>query len=129
MFLSPGQEARQQGIRTMSYAIDGKCHNANRGTYGHECGKPAVFSAENTTGFRSGFCFRCRVGGDEARGFHGWQPYNQAREVMIAVNRNHRDASGWIDEAAMRALFETYDLPLEDRTRVWRELTNKETAL
>ena len=23
------------------YATDGLCHNANRGTYGHECGKPA----------------------------------------------------------------------------------------
>jgi hypothetical protein len=25
----------------MSYATDGKCHNAQPGTYGHECGKPA----------------------------------------------------------------------------------------
>jgi hypothetical protein len=111
----------------MSYAIDGVCHNAEAGTYGHECGQPAVWTAESTNGFRFGVCARCRAEGDEVRGMHGWQPYNRPREIMIAINRNHRTAGGWIDEGAMSAMFDTYDLPPADRVRIWRELT-KNTA-
>ena len=107
----------------MSYAIDGLCHNAEAGTFGHECSKPAVWTAESTSGFRCGFCDDCRRNGREARGMHGWQPYNHAREIMIAINRDHRSAEGHIDEAAMVGMFETYALPLADRTRIWRELT------
>ena len=32
---------------TNSYATDGKCHNAEPGTYGHECGKPAAWIGTN----------------------------------------------------------------------------------
>ena len=39
----------------MSYASDGICHNAEPGTYGHECGKPAIWIGITKTGFRSGF--------------------------------------------------------------------------
>lgn len=107
----------------MSYAIDGKCHNAEPGTYGHECGKPAVWNAENANGFRSGFCARCRSVGSEARGFHGWQPYDLAREVKTAIDTKHRTPEGWIDTAALHVMFETYAVPLTDRTRIWCELT------
>jgi len=111
----------------MTYAIDGKCHNAEAGTYGHECGRPAVWTAESMSGFRCGFCDDCRQHGAEARGMHGWQPFNRPREIMIAINRNHRTAEGWIDEGAMLAMFDTYDLPPADRARIWQELT-KDTA-
>ena len=107
----------------MNYAIDGKCHNSEPGYYGQECGRPAVWTAESASGFRSGFCVRCRATGSEARGMHGWQPYDLAREVLIAVNRNHRSAEGWIDEGAMHSLFETFAVSPIDRTRIWRELT------
>jgi len=51
-----------------SYATDGRCHNANRGTYGHECGKPATWIGTNKrTGFRSGYCDHCKRYGDEAQ--------------------------------------------------------------
>lgn len=63
----------------MSYADDGKCHNANRGTYGHECGKPATWIATQVRPqspggmFSSGFCDDCKRGGDEAREFSQWR--------------------------------------------------------
>ena len=31
----------------MTYATYGKCHNANHGTFGHECGKPAAWVGTN----------------------------------------------------------------------------------
>jgi len=52
----------------MSYATDGKCHNANRGTYGHECGKPATWLGRTDTLFTSGFCDHCKQHGDERHG-------------------------------------------------------------
>lgn len=55
-----------------SYVTDGKCHNANRGTYGHECGKPATWIGYKASGFASGFCSRCKEHGDEARGIVRW---------------------------------------------------------
>ena len=51
-----------------SYATDGKCHNANAGTFGHECRKPATWLATNSRGFTMGVCDRCKTEGDEARG-------------------------------------------------------------
>jgi hypothetical protein len=50
------------------YATDGKCHNAQPGTYGHECGKPALWIGTNSNGFSSGFCDACAKHGYEARG-------------------------------------------------------------
>jgi len=50
------------------YAVDGKCHNPNFGTYGHECGKPATWLGTAASGFVSGFCDHCKVHGDEAAG-------------------------------------------------------------
>lgn len=57
-----------------SYATDGKCHNANVGTFGHECGKPATWiGTKKNSGFRSGFCDHCKERGDEARAFVTWK--------------------------------------------------------
>ena len=54
------------------YADDGLCHNANSGTYGHECGKPATWTGTKPSGWSSGFCDRCKEQGDEAKGFTAW---------------------------------------------------------
>lgn len=54
------------------YATDGKCHNAQSGTYGHECGKPATWLGTKPNGWQSGFCNRCKTDGDEARNFTQW---------------------------------------------------------
>jgi hypothetical protein len=55
------------------YATDGFCHNANRGTYGHECGKPATWLGTKASGFKSGFCSACKADGDEARECVAWE--------------------------------------------------------
>jgi hypothetical protein len=55
-----------------TYATDGICHNSQRGTYGHECGKPATYIAEFANGWRSGFCTRCKDWGDERHGALAW---------------------------------------------------------
>ena len=67
-------------------AWDAICHNAEPNTYGHECGKPAVwrgtkqrltFSAYvgqvESTVFQSTFCDRCKRVGYEARDFNQWE--------------------------------------------------------
>lgn len=56
-----------------TYATDGKCHNSNAGTFGHECGKPADFIGTKANGFRSGFCVACRARGTEARSIVKWE--------------------------------------------------------
>ena len=58
---------------TNSYATDGKCHNAEPGTYGHECGKPAAWIGTNHKGFSSGFCDDCKCHGYEARDVIAWR--------------------------------------------------------
>lgn len=62
-------------IRQTNYATDGKCHNAQYGTFGQECGRPAVWIGTNPeTGFRSGFCDKCKRTGDERHG-KTFQPF------------------------------------------------------
>ena len=56
-----------------SYATDGRCHNANVGTFGHECGKPAEWIGTKMNGFRSGFCNICKKHGDERRDYVEWE--------------------------------------------------------
>lgn len=58
-----------------AYVTDGKCHNANRGTFNHECGKPAVVIGTSRSGHRSGYCAHCREHGDEARNVIAWEPH------------------------------------------------------
>jgi len=69
-----------------SYATDGRCHNANRGTYGHECGKPATWLSESASGFSSGFCDRCKKDGDEARGRTGWRKHPRLDALPVDVS-------------------------------------------
>lgn len=64
----------------MNYATDGKCHNAEPGTYGHECGKPAAWIGAARSGFRSGFCEDCKRHGYESRDVATWErpaPFNK----------------------------------------------------
>ena len=58
---------------TNTYATDGKCHNAQPGSFGHECGRPATWIGTKRNGFRSSFCDRCKEHGWEAAGFIHWQ--------------------------------------------------------
>ena len=58
---------------TNAYATDGKCHNANAGTFNHECGKPAKWLGKTRSGFVSGYCAYCKECGDEARKVVAWQ--------------------------------------------------------
>ncbi len=67
-------EAATRRIRDHNtYATDGKCHNAQRGTYGHECSKPATWIGTAANGWSSGFCDYCKVHGDEAARMITWQ--------------------------------------------------------
>ena len=59
----------------MSYATDGRCHNSEPGWYNQECGKPAVWIGTKASGFRSGFCARCRTEGWERRDYVIWAEY------------------------------------------------------
>lgn len=80
---------------TNLYAIDGKCHNANRGTYGHECGKPAVWLGTKRSGFTSGYCQRCKDTGDEAALCIAWVrvPGQQAYEADVAAQPVYHDGT------------------------------------
>jgi hypothetical protein len=44
-----------------------RCTNANHGTFGHECGKPARWVGVQRSGWHQAFCGHCRDHGDEAR--------------------------------------------------------------
>jgi hypothetical protein len=57
-----------------------KCTNAEPGTYGHECGKPAQWQAAKPNGYTSTFCDRCRQDGTEARAYGNWTPYKEPTE-------------------------------------------------
>lgn len=61
----------------MTYATDGKCHNSEPGTYGHECGKPAKWVGTKASGFQSGFCEDCKKSGYEARPVVAWEQYKE----------------------------------------------------
>jgi len=50
-----------------------KCAHSYRGTFGHECGKPAAWIGTNHKGFSSGFCDDCKRHGYEARDVIAWR--------------------------------------------------------
>lgn len=52
-----------------TYAGDGKCHSAPRGSYGHECSKPATHIGTNANAWRTGICSECLAAGIETAGF------------------------------------------------------------
>jgi hypothetical protein len=58
----------------MGYHADGICHNSEPGTYGHECGKPAVWLGTKENGWQCGFCDHCRHHGFEAKDMMTWEP-------------------------------------------------------
>jgi len=55
------------------YVTDRLCHNAEPGTYGHECGKPATWIGTNKRGFSMGYCDACKATGYEARDCVAWK--------------------------------------------------------
>lgn len=56
-----------------SYATDGKCHNAQAGSFGDECGRSATWIGTKANGFRSGYCDGCKANGHEARAVVAWE--------------------------------------------------------
>ena len=84
------------------YASDGRCHNSNRGTYGHECGKPAEWLGTKRSGFTSGFCARCKVSGDEAREYGQWVKVAPARDDFDAFLIKCREKQAARDAEADR---------------------------
>lgn len=65
---------------TNPYATDGKCHNCEPGTFGHECGKPAIWLAMTHNGFVTGFCEGCKANGSDAKSKVRWE-----RIVPLAI--------------------------------------------
>jgi hypothetical protein len=61
--------------------IDGKCGNSEPGSFGHECGKPAVWigtkPSQSVVGsnFHGAFCAKCKREGWDAKGVKTWEPY------------------------------------------------------
>lgn len=71
----------------MSYATDGKCHNAQRGTYGHECGKPAVWLGRKANLYTCGFCDHCKNHGDERHDFETWRRIDEPHKPFTYSGR------------------------------------------
>ena len=57
-----------------------KCTNAEPGTYGHECNKPAQWQGTNRAGFTAHFCDECKRTGHEARIFSQWKPAQEPQQ-------------------------------------------------
>ena len=63
---------------TNPYAVDGKCHNAEPGTYNHECGNPAEWlgvmreNSRRQDASAMGFCAKCKETGYEAKHALRW---------------------------------------------------------
>ena len=65
----------------MNYATDGICHNAQPGTFGHECGKPAKWVGTKENGFQCGFCNDCKETGHEARQYGNWTAFERVKNT------------------------------------------------
>ena len=57
-----------------------RCTNAEPDTCGHECGKPAQWTAAKPNGYSSTFCDQCRQDGTEARAYTQWAPYKEPQQ-------------------------------------------------
>ena len=57
-----------------------RCTNAEPGTYGHECGKPAQWQATKPNGYSSTFCNQCKQDGTEASRYNQWTPYKEPQQ-------------------------------------------------
>ena len=62
-----------EDVEINTYATDRLCHNAEPGTFNHECGKPATFIGTRADGFASGFCDACKTNGSEASRCTHWE--------------------------------------------------------
>lgn len=69
-----------------------KCTNANRGTFNHECGKPAEWIGTHANGHRQRFCDHCRQYGDEARHVTDWTRYTPERWNALAAEDRRQAA-------------------------------------
>jgi hypothetical protein len=49
-----------------------RCINAEPGTYGHECGKPARWIGTDANGFRACYCDDCKNHGTDGRRVKAW---------------------------------------------------------
>jgi hypothetical protein len=98
---------KQRGalVGANSYATDGKCHNAEPGTYGHECGKPAAWIGTTAGGFSAGYCADCKRNGSEARICVSWTPAAAPAPV-------------WADTPATRCSVAALPLLVEAHTRL-----------
>jgi len=50
-----------------------RCVNAQPGTYGHECSKPATWIGTEKNGFQACYCAACKAHGYEARNVVKWE--------------------------------------------------------
>lgn len=56
-----------------------RCINAEPGTFGHECGRPAAFiGTKAATGAQACFCASCKEHGHDARGREDWHTLEAA---------------------------------------------------
>ena len=50
-----------------------RCVNAQPGSFGHECGKPAKWIGTKPSGFTACYCNECKAAGYEARNVETWK--------------------------------------------------------
>lgn len=114
---------------TMSnrYATDGKCHNAQRGTFNHECGAPATWIGTNGNAFASGFCDWCKEHGDDRHGLR-WERRAdwEYRLSGAAFRKPVEPAPARPDpEAELRALWTAEGVPVERQNAMIADITAK----
>ena len=51
-----------------------RCRNAEPGTFGHECGKPATWVGVKESGYEASYCGSCKETGTEAKQSVDWRP-------------------------------------------------------
>ena len=57
----------------MAENVKMRCVNAEPGTYGHECSKPATWIGTKANGFHACYCSSCKEHGYEARDVVTWK--------------------------------------------------------
>ena len=67
-YLNPEPQEANQNL----YASDGVCHNAEKGSFNHECEQPAEWLGTDRWGWSCGFCDDCRHNGYEAKDMIIW---------------------------------------------------------
>lgn len=77
------------------YAMDGKCHNAEPGTYGHECGKSAPWIGTTKSGFEAGFCDDCKRHGYEAKAIVVWRRRHSFTAGAFLTGYRHAQTQSW----------------------------------